>query len=166
MEGIQGLGGEKWDDGKFLAYLDKAASFDVAPSWVACPDVIGDGKATLIEWDVWYDRLKPYGWPIALIVQEGNTIDDVMELDNQPDVLFVGGGKLEWKWKTARSWAENFDRAHIGRVGTYKRLWMADRCGAESCDSNVWRPIGQHLRKYLDRSQRGFTETGLTGFNL
>ena len=161
--------GKQWKAGDFRKHLDEAAEVGYDPLWVVVPDVVQDGPRTLEEWCRWYDRLKPYGWNLALAVQQGITPDIVKKLDNQPDVIFIGGGNTIWKWRYARQWCEEFRRVHIGAVGTERRLWMAQRCGAESSDSNVWRPIGQHLnrlRKYLRQSEEMGNSEMSKGFGL
>jgi hypothetical protein len=37
---------EEWSESKFLNHLDKVASSGKNPSWVVCPDVVGDCHAT------------------------------------------------------------------------------------------------------------------------
>jgi len=159
--------GKKWNEKTFLELLDRAKDFGTDPQWIVVPDVMQDGEATLKEWGEWYDHLKGYGWNLALAVQQGITPEIVKGLHDQPDVIFVGGGNTEWKWRYVRSWCQSFPRVHIGQVGTIKRLWMAQDVGAESSDSNVWRPIGRHLhdlRQYLQQSQDG--RKSLKGFGL
>ena len=161
--------GAKWSAKKYREFLETAKEFERDPLWIVVPDVVRDGNGTLREWKLWYNRLKQYGWKLALAVQQGITVDIVKGLEHQPDVIFVGGGPTRWKWDTAGGWCRNFDRVHIGAVGTERRLWMAHRVGAESTDSNVWRPVGRHLiglRRYLERSGKGLEETEQSGFGM
>ena len=149
--------GGHWSAKSFRKLLELAAESERSPRWIVVPDVVGDGKATLLEWNRWTERLEPFGWSLALAVQDGMIPDDVRALDRLPDVVFVGG-TTKWKWLRARDWCSGFDRVHIGRVGTVAGLWRAQRVGAESSDSNVWRPVGRHLielRKYLEESNAG-----------
>ena len=73
-------------------------------------------------------------------------------------VVFVGG-TTAWKWKTLRTWTENFPRVHVGRVNTDRMLWMAHECGAESCDGTGWFRGDQvqfaGLLSYLEQSTNG-----------
>jgi len=155
-----------WDEDQYIDFLNLACDVGVDPDWIVVPDVVKDGEGTLKEWELWYDRLEGYGWKMALAVQDGMTVDDVLGLNDQPDLIFIGGS-TEWKWRTAKQWAGSFDRVHIGRVATVKRLWMTQRAGAESSDSNIWRPIGGHLdnlRRYLEESEKRIPESRGFGF--
>ena len=148
--------GKKWNENKYFDFLRLATEVDYDPLWIVVPDTPQNGEATIEEWNVWAKRLQSYGWNLALAVQNGMTPAIVRSLDVQPDVVFVGG-TTEWKWRYAKDWCREFDRVHVGRVGTENKLWRAHRVGAESSDSNVWRPIGQHLislRRYLEGSEK------------
>jgi hypothetical protein len=37
---------EEWSDIKFLKHLDKVKATGKNPSWIVCPDVVGDASAT------------------------------------------------------------------------------------------------------------------------
>ena len=53
----------------------------------------------------------------------------------------------------------NFKRVHVGRVNTYRLLWLAHEAGAESCDGTGWfrgdRKQLQGLIDYLQESSSG-----------
>lgn len=148
---------KKWNEKAFIDLLEQAKQCEVEPRWVVVPDWPRDAERTLADWNEWYERVKEYGWPLALVVQKGMTSKQVKKLDNQPDVIFVGGDE-EWRWKYARDWCDNFPNVHFGKIMTEKQLWMVQKVGGESSDSNVWRPVGNHLkvlRKYLRESDEG-----------
>lgn len=160
--------GKEWSSKNFRTYLDRASEIGYAPEWLVVPDVVGNALATLEEWEKWTPRLDSYGWRLALAVQDGMTVDMAAKLDRAPDVIFVGG-TTEWKWRYAREWCSSFGRVHIGRVSTKRRLWMAQDCGAESSDSNVWRPIGRHIQElcdYLKKSNDGLDNYETGGFGI
>lgn len=121
----------------------------------AC-DVVANKIETLKWWERWVPRLEHLGWPLALAVQDGMTINDVRALDRQPEVIFVGGTD-NFKWRTLMSWCREFQHVHTGRVGTRRLLWMSDRCGAKSCDGSAWwyRKSLKDLESYLSRSAAG-----------
>jgi hypothetical protein len=123
--------GVAWDEGAFLAMLERVRGEALRPRWVVVPDAVGDREETLRRWEQWYWRLP--GHHLAMAVQDGMTPDDV------PDgaVVFVGG-TTRWKWGTVKMWAENFPRVHVGRVNTYNRLWQCAELGVESCDGTGW----------------------------
>ena len=150
----------EWDETKFRKLLDDAKASGKTPQWIVVPDVPRRGKQTLEEWNQWVGELgSSYGWPMALAVQEGITLEDVKALAIPPDVIFVGGPN-SWRWRTLKIWCDNFSNVHVGAIKTPKQLWAVQHAGAESSDSNVWRPIGNHLqelRKYLEESESGMT---------
>jgi hypothetical protein len=106
--------------------------------FVVAPDVIGEARKTLDQFEPWAYQLQTYGFPVALVAQ------DVLEtmLDDVPwsivDVLFVGG-TTEWKLSTAAqvcvAYAQRLGkRTHMGRVNSYKRLTLAHSWGINSAD--------------------------------
>lgn len=143
--------GRAWDEAPLFAWLDKHA--DKSPEWVVVPDSVGDRDKTLKMWDEYAPRLTNYSVPLAMAVQDGMTPDDV---PTEADVIFVGGS-TSWKWRSLRTWTENFPRVHVGRVNTYRLLWMAHEAGAESCDGTGWFRGDQAqlngLRRYLTESK-------------
>ena len=126
--------GTPFDDAAYDGLIARAAAADIAPLWIAVPDVVCDKDATLESWYRRAPLLRARGWPLAFVVQNGMTKEDV---PGGADVLFVGGS-TEWKWETAPYWCEHFARVHVGRVNTERLLWQAHRAGAESCDGSGW----------------------------
>lgn len=149
---------KEWDEGAFLAMLDKCAGH-ASPLWVVVPDVVGDRDGTLSEWDKWAPRLERCGYPLAMAVQDGMEATDV---PSEAAVVFVGG-TTEWKWRTLRTWCKAFPRVHVGRVNGQRGLWICHELGAESCDGTGWfrgdpkQMAG--LWRYLDRASRGLMRT-------
>ena len=123
-----------WDEGSFIGLLDRVMDTGSRPLWIVVPDVVADRDATLREWDKWAPRLKDYGWPLAMAVQDGMTPDDVPA---EAKVIFVGGS-TEWKKTTLHDWTDEFDNVHVGRVNSPKWLWECDRAGVMSCDGTGW----------------------------
>lgn len=141
---------EKWDPSRFVAHLDKVQNSGKTPSWVVCPDVVGDSGKSLELWAEWASRLRAeYGWPIAFAVQDGQ---EVCTVPKDADVIFVGGS-TDWKRATIEQWCSNFPRVHVARINTYRWLWHCHKCGAESIDGTGWywrnKPEHGHLLDYL-----------------
>ena len=148
-------GGRDWDEHPFYSTLEQYAAYK--PLWVVVPDAIGDKETTLNKWHHHSPIIQAFDVPLALAVQDGMEPKDVKQLDQSPDIIFVGG-TTTWKWRNLKSWTENFPRVHVGRVNTYKLLWMAHDAGAESCDGTGWfrgckAQIGGLIR-YLEESGR------------
>jgi hypothetical protein len=103
--------GTAWDEAAFLALCERAAGAAVAPRWVAVPDVVCDRAGTLAAWGRWSSILRErFGWPLAFVVQDGMTHEDVPD---DAALLFVGGSTT-WKQQTAAYWRERMPRVHIG----------------------------------------------------
>lgn len=123
-----------WNARAFWKLVRCARSAPTAPRWIAVPDVVMQRDATLASWHHWAPKLRPLGWPLAFVVQNGMTKDDV---PGEAAVVFVGGD-TQWKQETARYWCEHFPRVHVGRVNGERDLWRYHRAGAESCDGSGW----------------------------
>lgn len=115
----------------WLRMLDKVPASQ-PPLWALVPDVVADKDKTLDAWAKHLPSVAGRGWPLAFAVQNGMSPIDV---PIEADVVFIGG-TTEWKWSTVKLWVDNFPRVHIGRVNGARRLWIAQRIGAESCDGS------------------------------
>jgi len=122
--------GKEWDEEPFYQYLEIFSAWK--PMWAVVPDSVGNREKTLEMWDLHKDAVSAFGVPKAFAVQEGMTVADVPA---EAEVVFVGGISTSWKWRTLRTWTENFSRVHVGRVGSKRLLEQAEDAGAESCDS-------------------------------
>lgn len=130
---------------RFIKLCEKAKRHQ-PPLWVAVPDCVADRDETLRLWDEWARRVADYRWPLAFVVQDGMTPEDVPA---QADVVFVGGSD-RWKFRNLHLWTENFKRVHVGRVNTERHLWQAQDSGAESCDGTGWfRDVHEELPKLI-----------------
>ena len=128
------------------------------------PDVVTNAEATLEQWTVHAPRVRQtYGWPIALAVQDGMKPADVLALEVQPDVIFVGGS-TRWKWATASWWTSHFPRVHVGRVNSARRLYLCSELGVESVDGTGWfrgdATQTEGLRRFLEDQQAGKVRAG------
>ena len=128
--------GEPWDAAAFFEMLQETKLQPVKPLWVIVPDVVGDLKATKSNWKKYAGKVAEFGWPLAFAVQDGMKRDDV---PTDADVVFVGGSDQQnWKWRTAHYWCDHFERVHIGRVNSIRRVRYSERIGAESVDGSSW----------------------------
>lgn len=128
------LSGEPFNVNAFADLIERARHHENAPLWIAVPDVVADAAATIEAWARWAPALRPFGWPLAFVVQDGMTMTDVPE---GADIVFVGGS-TEWKWATVAGWAHEFPRVHVGRVNRPQKLDYIDHIGVESCDGTGW----------------------------
>ena len=126
--------GVEWNEEYFIRYLDFYSQYERRPNWVVVPDVVGDRDRTLEEWEHWKPCLRSYGVPLAFVVQDGMTRRDVPE---DADIVFVGG-TFAWKWQNIRTWTNNFERVHVGRVNTFNHLKTCYELGVESTDGTGW----------------------------
>jgi len=145
--------GREWSEEPLFKFLDKYSAY--SPSWVVCPDWVADRELTLKKWKDFSPALRAYGHPLAFVVQDGMTPDDVPK---DADVVFVGGS-TSWKWRNLTTWTTHFPRVHVGRVNTYGLCWQAHEAGAESCDGTGWfrgdKDQLDGLVRYLDESTNG-----------
>ena len=106
--------------------------------FVAAPDVVGDALATLDLFDVWGGEVWSYGLPVALVAQDGLTIEDIQWWEGAYDALFIGG-TTEWKMSDdARVLVREAKRVgtwvHMGRVNTRRRFKLAKSWECDSVD--------------------------------
>jgi len=127
--------GADWSERDWLKLIDKAAGHPRRPEWVLCPDVVGNWKATMKDWDRWNGRLRATGWGVAVAVQDGATPEEVAAMS--PNVVFVGG-TTGWKLRTMQMWCKTFPRVHVARVNTEERAMSCFDAGAESIDGTGW----------------------------
>lgn len=147
--------GEPWHEGPFYAHCERIRGRTHKPLWIAVPDVVADREGTLQSWFRHFPRVAAFGTPLAFVVQDGMTPEDV---PSNAAVVFVGG-TTDWKWRNLRIWTDSFERVHVGRVNTERMLWMAHEVGAESCDGTGWfrgdKAQLAGLLRYLDESTNG-----------
>ena len=139
----------------FTPIASASLGCDTNRLWIAVPDVVANREETIKSWWRHYEKVATFCPRLAFVVQDGMVAADVPE---NATVIFVGG-TTEWKWKSLRTWTENFPRVHVGRVNTDRLLWQAHDCGAESCDGTGWFRGDQvqfaGLLSYLEQSTNG-----------
>lgn len=129
--------GLPFNEERFLRICQRVDEEGPAPEWIVVPDRVAD--PTSLEYSLsWLPRLRGIA-PLALVVQDGMTVDAVrVAMGRGFSVLFVGGS-LEWKFATTPQWSrlarELGVRCHVGRIGTRGRTQWAREVGVDSVDS-------------------------------
>ena len=129
--------GLPFNEERFMRVCQRVDEEGPAPEWIVVPDRVAD--PTSLDYSLsWLPRLRGIA-PLALVVQDGMTVEQVREAMRKGfSVLFVGGS-LEWKFATAPQWValskELGILCHIGRIGTRSRARWAREIGADSVDS-------------------------------
>ena len=126
-------------DAAYLAWLARMPADRCL--FATAPDVVGHASATLRLAAPMYAPIRAAGYRVALVAQDGLTIDAVPWQDI--DALFIGGST---SWKLSTMTAELVAAArqlglwvHMGRVNSRRRLAYADAIGCSSADGTVLR---------------------------
>jgi len=114
----------KFNPAVFTKWLQDNVEWSKRCLFVACPDVIYDAKATLRLFNKWHDIIRGFGYPTAIVLQDGMTEDQIKELD--VEAVFLGGS-TDWKMGQEALKLLNIAKElglyrHIGRVNSLKRL--------------------------------------------
>lgn len=120
--------------------------------FVAAPDVVADATATRERFDRWARVIRGYGYPVALVAQDGLTVNAMPW--SELDAVFIGG-TTDWKLgRTARTIAAyavaRGKWLHVGRVNSRRRLRIAQTMGADSVD-------GTGISKFPDAMMARYT---------
>lgn len=123
-------------DSAYLELLTKMEPHRSSCLFVAVPDIVGNGPATLAKFQPIASHIRAAGWPVALVAQDGMQPDQIPWAET--DWLFIGGS-TEWKLgaeavsliQTAKARGV---RVHIGRVNSSKRFRTFAGLGADSAD--------------------------------
>lgn len=114
----------KWSRDNFLATVDICRQSRTQPLWIACPDVVGDWKATLDRFEGWSAYLRYRGFRRAFVLQDGQPTSRVPWSDIS--CVFLGGStdfKLsESAFRLCRHARAKGLLVHIGRVNSFKRI--------------------------------------------
>lgn len=143
-----------FDGEKFLADLREIRTSDMPrPDFLVLPDKVAAADSLTFSM-VWKRAIRAEGLDIAplyLAVQDG------MEPDAIPWRAVAGifiGGTLEWKTKSAPSWARAAralgKRCHYARCGGTRRVCHAVALGVDSIDSCLPMWSKENLRRFSD----------------
>lgn len=130
-----------FDAAEFCKTLERLQEFDREHCrWCAAPDVVGDSQATGVLFRQWEPKIRRYGYPVALVAQDGIKVRDVPW--DSIDALFIGGG-TDWKEgpdaaRVGRAALERGKRLHMGRVNTIRRMRIARCIGCDSIDGGCF----------------------------
>lgn len=141
------------DEAAFVRMLERNKQYAASCKWVAVPDVFNpndldnNARATLDSFEKWSSVVASYGYPLALVAQNGleNMLDDIPW--NDIVCLFIGGDTA-WKLgegvkllvteaKARGKWV------HMGRVNTQRRLYHASVIGCDSVDGQGFSRYGK-----------------------
>lgn len=149
--------GDKFDLGRYLAFLDAYRAHVETCLFATAPDVLEDPVATWERSVRVLPLLREAGYSAALVAQDGFTWDTV-DVDAF-DVLFVGGStrwKLTEGYGLAHAAHERGKRAHMGRVNSGKRFAACRSAGFDSADGTflAYSPDRNlaRLRGWFDRA--------------
>ncbi len=144
----------EWSPEPFFGLLETIAQWK-RPMWVVVPDAMGDKDETLRRWHKYAPTVRLFNVNLAFAAQDGMTPSDVPV---DAHTVFIGGS-TEWKWRNVKAFCDAHPRVHVGRVNTYRLLWMADKAGAASCDGTGFFRGDQTqiagLWRYLEESENG-----------
>lgn len=143
-----------FDEGAYLSLLEVWSPRANECLFATCPDVVGDAEETLALFDVWRDRVFSYGFPVALVLQDGMTVEGLSDYWDRLHAVFVGGST---DYKLGRDAALIVAAAkrrglwcHMGRVNTGKRVKHAARIGVDSVDGSQFSRFSEtHLPWFL-----------------
>lgn len=107
--------------------------------WVACPDIVGGGLASLTLSLAWLRTVLNLTERALIPVQDGMSVSDVRPFLCRNVGVFVGGSpSTNWKEQTTPAWAAACRAAgawcHVGRVNSQRRINICATAGANSFD--------------------------------
>ena len=106
--------------------------------FVAVPDVVGQWEQTLELWHRWHPVVRSFGFPVALVAQDGIAVSKVPW--SEVDAVFIGGStrfKLGNTARTIAGYAQALGKwVHMGRVNGRKRMLYARDIGVQSVDGS------------------------------
>lgn len=147
----------------FLALLERFRGVNGC-LFVAAPDVVertpsgimGDAAKTLEQFHRWATVIRAFGYPVALVAQDGIRLSDVPWDDL--DAIFIGGGDT---FKTAKVTRDivavaraKGKHAHMGRVAGPQRYWHAQEIGIQSIDSSGFSRFFNAMRRRRENWHR------------
>jgi hypothetical protein len=143
-----------WDGDAFLRLLDLHGE---GSDMTVLPDIVGGGSKSLARSLEWVDRVRAYGAPLLLAVQDGMDPDEVESALGEARAGIFVGGSTEWKIRTLPDWGRMARRLkvwlHVARVNTAKRIRICQLAGAHSFDGTNVTRFPQNIGS-LERARR------------
>jgi hypothetical protein len=130
---------KKWADPRSVvrAFIRLVIALGAGADWIAAPDVVQGGLASLAKSRKWLPWLLKHTRRVLIPVQDGMSVDDVRPHLSHRVGVFVGGSTT-WKEQTMGAWAhlarETGSWCHVGRVNTARRIAICAAAGADSFD--------------------------------
>jgi hypothetical protein len=125
-----------FDAALFLRLVERERQRRDLCRFVAVPDVVGDARRTLEVFSFWRRKSELAGWPLALVVQNGQ--------EHLPipwaylDAIFVGGDTAFKEGDGAKGCIKAAQAlgkwVHVGRVNTPGRFEHFEKMGVDSID--------------------------------
>lgn len=142
-----------FDNAAFEKMVDR---FGSNADWIAAPDIVEGGLASLEMSKDWLPRLLRVGPRILVPVQDGMHEDNVAPLLSERVGVFIGGSTA-FKEHTMIGWARLCRRAgawcHVGRVNTIRRIRICSAAAVDSIDGTSASRYSATLPK-LDAARR------------
>jgi hypothetical protein len=127
---------DKFDEGKWWAWLTANAVDAATCNFAVAPDVVGDAAATLERSRPWLAPIRALGYKVAFVAQDG--IESTVVPWDEFDALFIGGS-TEFKLGAVaeamiREAKARGKYVHVGRVNSKARFDRFAELGADSVD--------------------------------
>jgi hypothetical protein len=142
---------QEFDDSVFYNFILKVTQEDQKPLWIAVPDVVTKREETIVNWYKWEKWLKQFNIPLAFVVQDGMSYDDIPK---KADLLFIGGS-TKWKLDMIPYWTKKY-YVHVGRVNTEKRIKYCYHYGVKSIDGTglFYDKVLFFIRNFLEMTKK------------
>ena len=147
-----------YTDWRVRPFINLLNDYEKIPGclWCAAPDVPKDAAATLQKFPVWQEIIRSYGYPVALVTQDGMQSEDVPW--SLVDCLFIAGSD-EWRFGTPgialiQEAKRLGKQIHIGRVNSIKRLRACQALGADTVDGSGYAKFSKLCLEHLPALQK------------
>jgi hypothetical protein len=136
---------KRFDEEKYFNMLDKIKTHKLQPIFVTIPDSFLDPQKTLELYRKFAPRIKKYNFPLAYVIQDGCTPEEV---PNDIFCCFIGGS-VNWKISCVKKFLGLRGWLHIGRVNTYRRLMWAKQYADSVDGTSLYRHNHKNWVLYL-----------------
>lgn len=127
---------DKWDEGRWWAWLQANAHAADTCLFAVAPDVVADAWRSHMRSYPWLAKIRKLGYPVAYVLQDNAEKHPIPW--NDFDVAFVGGST---GWKLGPQARElvaeakrRGKRVHMGRVNSERRWRYAQAIGCDTVD--------------------------------
>lgn len=127
---------DKWDEGRWWAWLQANAHAADTCLFAVAPDVVADAWRSHMRSYPWLAKIRKLGYPVAYVLQDNAEKHPIPW--NDFDVAFVGG-TTEWKLgpqarELVAEAKRRGKRVHMGRVNSERRWRYAHAIGCDTVD--------------------------------